>query len=91
MIKVGQWLLIPSEWFDYFDETAMPLYVTAQIIKKVRADKPAFTVKMVGDEQPSISVQYYVDKHPHAYEGMEEFYFLNPKVKFLSAEPPTMP
>ena len=59
--------------------------VTGQIVQKVRADKPAFTVKMVGDEQPSISVQYYVDKHPHAYEGMEEFYFLNPVRRLSSA------
>ena len=37
-----------------------------------------------------IDVQYYVEKHPNAYVGMENRYLLNPAVKFLSAEPPTM-
>ena len=53
-------------------------------------DKPAIEVEMIGDGTPSIKVTYYIDKHPQAYEGMEDFYLLNPAVKFLSGVPPTM-
>jgi len=89
-LQPGQWLLLPSSWFDYMDKTAMPQYVTAVVTKKVRADKPSIEVKMIGDDKPHIHVKYYVEKHPQAYEGMEEMYLLNSAVKFLAAEPPTM-
>ena len=68
----------------------MPLFVSAQIVKKVKADRLAFEVKMIGDGVPSITVNYYVEKHPQAYAGMEECYLLNPSVRFLSREPCTM-
>jgi hypothetical protein len=45
---------------------------------------------MIGDGVPSITVNYYVEKHPQAYAGMEERYLFNPSVKFLSREPCTM-
>ena len=35
-------------------------------------------------------MQYYLEKHPRAYEGMEEIYLLTPTVKFLRGEPPTI-
>ena len=91
-IVQGAWILVPSEWFEYMDNTAMPLYVTAQIGKMVprTARFPAYSVKMIGDGAPQISVDYYLDKHPQAYAGMEDFYLLNPKVKFLSGAPETI-
>lgn len=70
---------------------AMPLYVTAQIVKKApKADKPAYIVKMIGDGKAQITCAYYVDKHPRPYEGMEDFFLLNPTVMILDAEPVTM-
>jgi len=87
-ITTGAWLLLPTSWFEYLDTMAMPLSVTAQVVKKVKADKPAYEVKMVGDGEPSISVTYFLEKHPRAYEGMEERYLLNPSVQFLSKAPP---
>jgi hypothetical protein len=83
-------VLLPTAWFDYLDNMAMPIYVTAKVIKSRRMDKPAIEVEMVGDGSPSIKVTYYIDQHPEAYEGMEDFYLLNPAVKFLSGVPPTM-
>ena len=99
MIKPKQWLLLPTEWFEYLDTTAMPMYVTAMIVKKMRADKPAFEVKMIGDGKPEMTVTYYVDKHPYydgtahvdqAYAKTENRYLLNTAVKFLAGEPVTM-
>ena len=55
-----------------------------------QAVEAAIEVEMVGDGSPSIKVTYYIDQHPEAYEGMEDFYLLNPAVKFLSGVPPTM-
>ena len=87
----GTWLLLPTAWFEYLDTTAMPIYVTAQISKKVgRSDKPACEVKMIGDGVAQITVKYYIDKHPQAYAGMEEIYLMSPSVEILSGEPPTM-
>jgi len=90
LVVAGAWILLPTAWFEYMDTTAMPLFVTAQIVKKAKADRQAFEVKMIGDGVPSITVNYYVEKHPQAYAGMEERYLLNPSVKFLSREPCTM-
>ena len=60
-------------------------------MKKVpRSDKLAYSVRMIGDGIPSINVNYYVEKHENAYEGMEEIYLLHPDVKFLAEEPETM-
>ena len=55
--------------------------------KKKGMGKPAMTVKMIGDGEPSIEVDYYVEKHPNPYVGMEERYLTNPAVKILSGEP----
>lgn len=88
-IKRGQYLLFPTDWFEYLDSMAMPVYVVGQIDKAVRADKPSYKVKMVGDGIPVINVDYYLEKHPRAYEGMEDRYLLNPAVKCLSGAPPT--
>lgn len=93
----GTFLLIPSGWFNYFDSTAMPLYVTAEVGKKCRADKPAMEVKMVGDGKPQIKVQYYIDKHPYyathpgqgSEPGVENKYLMHAAVQILSGAPPT--
>ena len=90
LVVAGAWILLPTAWFEYMDTTAMPMFVTAQIVKRTKADRLAFEVKMIGDGVPSITVNYYVEKHPQAYAGMEERYLLNPSVKFLSREPCTM-
>ena len=99
LIKPKQWLLLPTDWFEYLDNMAMPTYVTAMIVKKARADKPAFEVKMIGDGKPETIVTYYVEKHPYyndpahveeKYAKMANRYLLNPAVKFLAGEPVTM-
>jgi len=74
LVVAGAWILLPTAWFEYMDTTAMPLFVTAQIVKRTKADRLAFEVKMIGDGVPSITVNYYVEKHPQAYAGMEERY-----------------
>ena len=90
-LKAGQWLLLPTSWFNYMDHTAMPKYVTAIIVRRMpRTDKPSLQVKMIGDGQASINVSYYINQHPDAYEGMEERYLLNHDVCLLAGEPITM-
>ena len=76
----------------YMDSTAMPIYVTAMVIKilsKRRSGLPAMQVRMVGDGVPTITVDYYINKHPRPYVGHEDRYLLHPDVKILSEEPPT--
>ena len=59
-------------------------------MKKVRADRTAVQVKMIGDGKPEITVKYYLDPHPDAYEGMEDRYMRNPNVKILTGPPPVL-
>ena len=64
MVKAGQWVLLPTSWFTYHDVTAMPKYVTAQIVKKVTGRGPAaYDVKMIGDGKPSINVKCALALH----------------------------
>ena len=49
-----------------------------------------FTVQAGPGDKPQIKVTYYLEKHPNPSVGMEDRYLLNPAVKFLEEEPPTM-
>ena len=61
--------------------------VTAQIVKKVKSDKPAYLVKMHGDDDHVIEVAYYINKHPKAYQGKEHVYLNAPEVELLGKGP----
>jgi hypothetical protein len=56
--------------------------VTAQIMNKKRADKPAFNVKMYDGVMP-----YYVSAHPKPKQGEEDVYLTHKDVIVLEGEP----
>lgn len=93
--NIGVYILIPISWFAYSSTGRMPLYVSARIVAKARADKPSFTVQMHSDVvgkggEKELNVNYYIEKHPRAYKGMEHLYLTSPEVKVLSSAPPVM-
>ena len=56
--------------------------VTTEIIGKVRADKPAYKVKMEDSTVP-----YYINMHPKAKLGEENVYLTHADVIVLAGEP----
>ena len=63
--------------------------VTALIRSAVRADKPAYKVRMHGDDDLEITVDYYFNKHPRALVEKAEIYLTHPAVRVLYGKPPT--